>query len=88
MHPQRHHGGEVERRDPGADPERLPERVGVDVGGDLLGVLALEQGRDAAGELDDLEAADDLALGVGDDLAVFVGDELGQLVGVACAPGG
>ena len=35
--------------------------------------------RDAAGELDDLLAAGDLAEGVGDDLAVFGGDDLGQL---------
>src|SRR3954451_6913613 len=29
-HPHRHHGREVERRDPGHDPERLAQRVAVD----------------------------------------------------------
>ena len=67
---------------PATDAERLPERVRVHVGGDLLGVLTLEQGGDAARELDHLQAAGDLALGVGDDLAVLVRDELGQLVEV------
>ena len=38
---------------------------------DLFGELALEQVRDPAGELDDLEAARDLALGVGERLAVL-----------------
>ena len=41
---------------------------------DLLGELALQQMRDAAGELDDLEAAGDLALRVGQDLAVLLRD--------------
>ena len=58
---------------PAHDAERLAEGVGVDVGGDLVGVLALEQLRDAAGELDDLQAADDLALGVVEHLAVLGG---------------
>ncbi len=39
--------------------------------------------RDAARELDDLEAALHLAEGVGDDLAVLVGDHLGELLGPA-----
>jgi hypothetical protein len=56
-HPHRHHRREVERRDAGDDAERLADRVDVDAGRDLLGELALEQVRDAAGELDDLEAA-------------------------------
>ena len=36
--------------------------------------------RDAAGELDDLEAAGDLAERVGDDLAVLGGEDRGELV--------
>ena len=36
--------------------------------------------RDAAGELDHLQAALDVALGVGDDLAVLAGKDLGQFV--------
>jgi hypothetical protein len=82
VHPHRHHGREVERGDPGADAERLPERVGVHVGGHLLGVLAFEQGGDPGGELDDFQAPDDLALGVRQDLAVLVRDDPGQFVQV------
>ena len=40
-------------------------------GGDVLREPALEQVRDAAGELDDLEPAGHLPGGVGGDLAVF-----------------
>ena len=77
-HPQRHHRREVERRDPGDHAERLADRVGVDAGGDVLGVAALEQVRDAAGELDHLDAAGDLAERVGVDLAVLGGDQRGR----------
>ena len=38
------------------DAERLADRVDVDLGRHALGEAALEQVRDAAGELDDLEA--------------------------------
>ena len=80
-HPQRHHGREVERRDAGDDPERLPDVVDVDVGGGLLGEPTLEQLRDAGGELDVLEAAGDLAERVGVHLAVLGRDDVRQLVG-------
>ena len=66
VHPHRHHDREVERRDAGDDAERLAERVRVDAAGDLVVELALEQLRDAAGELDDLAAAHHLAAGVVD----------------------
>ena len=52
----------------------------VDAAADLVGVLALEQMGNAAGELHHFDAARDLAPGVGEDLAVFAGDELSQLV--------
>ena len=80
-HPQRHHRGEVERRDAGDDAERLTDRVDVDAGRRLLGEAALEQLRDPGGELDVLQAARDLAGGVAEDLAVLGGDDGGQLVG-------
>ena len=73
---------EVERRDAGDDAERLAHRPVVDAGRDLVGVVALEQLRDAAGELDDVDAARDLALRVGEDLAVLGGDHRGQRVAV------
>ena len=47
-------------------------------GADVLRVLALEQVRDAAGELDHLDAALHRAHRVGQRLAVLVGDDLGQ----------
>ena len=59
--PQRHHGREVEGGDDRDHAERLADRVDVDAGRDVLGEPALEQVRDAAGELHDLEAAGDLA---------------------------
>ncbi len=80
--PQRDHRGEVERGDAGDHAERLAQRVDVDAGARALGVLTLEQVRDADGELDDLDAALDVALGVGDGLAVFERQEFGQLVDV------
>ena len=82
-HPHRHHRREVERRDPGADAERLAQRPAVDAAPDLLGELAFEEMRDAAGEFDDLGAARHLAGGVGEDLAVLIGDEASQGAGFA-----
>ena len=79
-HPERDHRREIERRDAGAHPERLAERQKVDPGADVLAELALEQLRDAARELDHLDAAHDLALGVGERLAVLGADQVGQLV--------
>ena len=77
-HPQRHHRREVERRDAGHHAERLPHRVAVDAGADFFGELALEQLRNAGGELDHLDAPLHLAGGVRRDLAVFGGDDRGQ----------
>jgi len=81
-HPARHHAGEVEGRDAGHHAERLAQRPVVDAGADLVGVVALEQLRDAAGELDDVDAARHLALRVGEHLAVLGGDHRGQRVAV------
>ena len=78
--PHRDHRGEVERADDADHAERDPLGVHVDAGGRLLAVAALEQVGDAAGELDDLEAAGDLADGVGVHLAVLGGDDRGELV--------
>ena len=81
-HPHRHHAGEVERRDAGDDPERLAQRVAVDVGADVLRHLALQEVRDADRELDHLEPAGHLAERVVVGLAVLGRDQLGDLVGV------
>ena len=69
--PQRDHGREIERRDAGDDAERLAQREQVDAGAGAVGEFALHQMRDAAGELDHLQAALDVALGVGEGLAVL-----------------
>jgi hypothetical protein len=82
VHPHGHHDREVEGRDARDDPEGLAERQRVDVGGDLVGVVALEEAGQAAGELGDLHAADDLALGVRHGLAVLGRDDPRHLVGV------
>ena len=81
-HPHRHHRREVERRDAGDDAERLADRVDVDAGRGLLAVAALHQVRDAAGELDVLEPAGDLAERVGEHLAVLGGEQRGDLLAV------
>ena len=78
--PQRDHGREVERRDAGDDAERLAHRIKIDAGAGALGVFALQQMRDAAGEFDHFEAALDVAFGVGNGLAVFGRQQLGEAV--------
>ena len=82
QHPQRDHGGEVERRDACDHAQRLTERPAVDAGADLLGELAFEQMRDAGGKLDDLQAAHHFALGIVQNLAVLGGDDGGEPVGI------
>ena len=79
-HPHGHHRREVERRDPGDDAERLADRVDVDPRGRLLGEAALHQRRDAAGELDHLEAALHLPHRVREHLAVLVGEDARDLL--------
>jgi len=81
-HPHGHHHREVEGRDARHHAQRLAHGPVVDAGGDLLGVVAFEQLRDAGGELDDLDAARDLALRVGEDFAVLGRDHVGQCVPV------
>ena len=41
----------------------------------MVGMFALEQVRNAAGELENVDASVDFALGVGKDLAVFGDDD-------------
>ena len=74
-HPHRHHGREVEGRDADHHAQRLADLVDVDAGRDLLAEAALHQMRDAGRELQVLDAAGDLAQGVGGDLAVLSGQE-------------
>ena len=78
-HPQRHHGREIERADAGAHAERLAHGGAIDAGADVAAELALQQVRNAAGELDDLQAALHGAVGVGQRLAVLGGDDPREL---------
>ena len=86
-HPHRHHAGEVERRDAGHHAQGLAQCPVVDTRADLVGVVTLEQLGDAARKFDDVDAAADLALGIGEDLAVFGGDHRGQGVFVLVEQG-
>ncbi len=81
-HPQRHHDREVERSDARHHAKGLAKGVHVDASGKLVGELPLELLSDPAGELDDLEAAAYLALGVREHFAVLGGDQPSKVVGV------
>src|SRR5690554_1924098 len=70
-HPARHHAWEVERRDARNDAQRLAHGPVIDAIGNLLGVIALQQLRDAAGEFNNINATGDFTLRIGEDLAVF-----------------
>ena len=56
---------------PATTPSGWRMRIEVDAGAGAFGVFALQQMRNAAGELDHFEAALDVALGVGEGLAVL-----------------
>src|SRR5690606_6497214 len=71
---------EVERRDPGDDPERLAHGVDVYSSPGALGELALHQVWYADGELDHLDSALNVAFRIGDGLTVLPGQLVGQLV--------
>ena len=78
--PQRDHGREVERRDPGDHAERLAHGIEVDAGAGALAVFALEQMRDAAGKFHHLDTALHVAARIAEDLAVFGGQQLGEVL--------
>jgi hypothetical protein len=71
IHPHRRHGREVEGRNAGDDSERLAVGPAVDLGADIAAVLALQEMRNAAGEIDDVDSAGELAERVGVRLAVL-----------------
>jgi len=79
-HPHRNHRREVERCDAGDDTERLADRVDVDTRRDLFAHATLQQVRDAAAELDHLEAARHLTHRVREHLAVLGRQELRDLL--------
>src|ERR671918_1463653 len=83
VHPHGYHGREVERRDPRHDAERLADGEAVYPGRDVLRELALHEVGDAAREVDHLEPALYLAVGIGGELSVVAGYDGGQFVPAA-----
>ncbi len=81
-HPHRHHHREIERGDAGHHAERLACRPIVDAGRDLLGEIALQQLRNAAGEFDHFQTAGQLAARIRQHLAMLGGDQARHLVGM------
>ncbi|MCY1172384.1 hypothetical protein D9M73_125190 [compost metagenome] len=76
VHPQRHHGREVEWGDTGNHAQRLEVGPGVDVRADVAAVLALEDFRSRASELDVLDAALQFTGSIFQGLAVLFADQL------------
>ena len=83
-HPQRDHRREVERGDADAHAQRLNPAGGVDLAGDVLHRLAHHQAGDVGRMLGHLDAAPDVALGIGEGLAGFAGEYFRQLVVEMC----
>src|SRR5580698_1797544 len=79
-HPHRHHRGEVEWRDAGAYADWRAKGIRIDAAPDRLAEFALEQMRDAARELDDLQTAQHLAARIREDLAVLRGNDRRELL--------
>ena len=78
--PQRDHRREVERGDASDDAERLAHRIDVNAGAGAVGELALHHVRGTDADFDNLEAALDVAPGVGNGLAMLAGQQFGQRV--------
>ncbi len=81
-HPERNHHREVERRDAGADPDRIAVEVLVDAGRHVPQRAALKQGRRSAREVDDLDASADLAASLFEGFAVVARRDRGKLLEV------
>ena len=64
------------------DSERLAVGPAVDLGADIAAVLALQEMRNTAGEIDHIDAAGELAESVGVGFAVLSRDRAGDRVGV------
>src|ERR1044071_4926574 len=73
IHPERHHGREVERGDPDADTKGLPNSLAIDPAGDVLDCLADQQRRYATSKLNHLDSAPYIAARFAQRLAVLTG---------------
>ena len=79
-HPQRDHGGEVEWRNARADTDGLSQRPAVDACADAVRKFALEQMRNAARELHDLQPAGHLTARIREHFAVLAGNQRSELI--------
>ncbi len=82
IHPERHHAGEVERRDAGADAQRLANGLAINAARDVLQRFAHQERRHAARELDHLDAALHVAAGLDERLAMLPRVALDQVLGI------
>ena len=80
MHPHGDHGREVEGANAGDDADGLTQGMHIHAGRRLVGELALEGSIDAAGKVDGLTAAGDLAEGVAVGLAALAHDGVSNLI--------
>src|SRR3954471_3899143 len=78
-HPQRHHEGEVVRRNADANADGVADRFRVDVTGNIRQDVARDEARDSAGEFDDLDAAVYFGPCFGERLAMLARDKRGEL---------
>ena len=82
MHPQRHHGREVEGANASDDADRLTHSVYVYTTGGLVGEFTLESSVNAAHKVHGFATTGNLTQGVTVSLAAFAHDNVGQLVSV------
>ena len=82
VHPHRHHGGKVERRDSGADAQRLAHGTRIDAARNVVQGIAHHEAGHAAGDFDHLDGAAHFGAGVVRCLAVFRGEDGRNFVGV------
>ena len=82
VHPQRHHGREVEGANASDDADRLTHSVYVYTTGGLVGEFTLESSVNAAHKVHGFATTGNLTQGVTVSLAAFAHDNVGQLVSV------
>ena len=79
-HPEGDHGGEIERRDAGAYPQWLSDRIAIDALGHIFQRIAHEERGDRWGIFYHLDAPPDISAGLGQSFSVFCRDGGDQFV--------
>ena len=82
VHPGRHHRGEIEGRNAGANPERLADGLAIDTTRDIFERLAHHQARHAAAHFYHLDGPANLGAGIIERFAVFRSQRASQFFGV------